>query len=252
MYRKILALSLLCSISIGNQLCGQIVNIEDRRGTFSDSTGWHENLDIGLRLTKNTKTVTSINGAFQVEVLHKKRVLLSITKFNFVKAGDEDFVNQGFQHLRFNRFVNNNIQVETFGQIQYNTLVFIRLRAIAGSGIKFRLYNKPKQKLNYGIAVMYEYNEEVDDVSRSDIRVSNYFSIAIKLADSATFSSTTYFQPRYNKVADYRLSTDSRLRFKFLGNVDFTVSFTLTYDSRVPDTFVKTIYSLSNGISYRF
>ena len=231
---------------------GQIVNIEDRRGTFSDSIGWHENLNLAVALNKNKKTVTSISGTFQIEMLHRKRLFLSISKFNFVKAGGEDFVNQGFQHLRFNRFVNENLQFETFAQIQYNTLIFIRLRALAGTGIKFRFINRPKQKMNLGLAGMYEYNEEIDNITRNDIRVSTYFSMALKLSDTATFSSTTYFQPRWDKISDYRLSTDSTLRFKFLGNVDFVVSFNLTYDSRVPGDFVKTIYALSNGISYRF
>ncbi len=251
MNRILFILIIILSFHCG--LVSQIFNVEDRRGTFSDSLGMHETLDLGISLNKNTKTVTSIKGTFQIEVLQKSRIFLSISKFNFVKAGGEDFVNQGFQHLRFNRLFNNNIEFETYGQIQYNTLVFIKLRALAGGGFKFELYNRPKQKVNYGLSVMYEYNEEaVDDITRSDVRVSNYFSIALKISETARFSSTTYFQPRWNKIADYRLSTQSTLRFKFLGNVDFKVSFSLTYDSRVPDDFVKTIYSLSNGISYRF
>ena len=232
---------------------GQIVNIEDRRGTFSDTTGWYENLNLSIGLVKNRESVVSVNGSFQIEVLNNKRIFLSISRFNFVKAGGENFVNQGFQHIRFNRLISKNFDFETFGQIQYNTLVYINLRAIAGGGLKFRLLNRPKQKLNIGVAVMYEYDEESENnTSRGDMRISNYLSLALRISDNARFSCTTYFQPLYNKIADYRLSLDSTLRFKFFTNVDFITVFDFNYDPRVPDNFPKTIYSLSNGISYSF
>ena len=243
----------LCLIIPGSCIFAQIVNIEDRRGTFSDTTGWYENLNIGIGLVKNKQSIVSLNGAFQIEVLNKKRIFLSISRFAFVKAGGENFVNQGFQHLRFNRLVSKHIDFETFGQVQYNTLVYINLRALAGGGLKFRLLNRPKQKLNIGVAVMYEYDEEGENnTPRNDIRVSNYLSLAIRLVDNARFSCTAYFQPLYNKLEDYRLSVDSMLRFKFFSSVDFITSFDLNYDPRVPDNFPTTIYSLSNGISYSF
>ena len=243
-------LFLLC---FANSVVGQIVNIEDRRSVFTDSTGWYENLNLGFGLVKNKQSVVNIDGSFQIEVRHKHRIFLSITKFNFIRAGEDRFVNEGFQHLRFNRFVSNNIDFETFGQAQYNQLVFINLRALAGSGLKFRLINKAKQKFNLGIAVMYEYNEVADsDNTRNDIRGSSYLSVAINLSDNATFSSTTYFQPLHNKIADYRLSTESNLRLKIFKSVDFVTSFSLAYDSRIPEEFPETTYSLKNGLSYSF
>lgn len=231
----------------------QIFNIEDRRGTFSDSTGMYENLNLGFGLIKNTKSVVDIRGTFQIEVLHKNRIFLSISKFHFVKAGGDEFVNEGFQHLRYNRMLDKTFDFETFGQVQYNTLVFINLRALAGSGFKIRLVNNEKQKFNVGVSVMYEYNEEAENnVTRSDVRISNYMSMAFEISSYATFSSTTYFQPLHNKIQDYRLSTNSTLRLKFLGSVDFITTFSLNYDRRVPDNYPHTIYSLSNGISYSF
>jgi hypothetical protein len=101
-------------------LSSQIVNIEDRRTVFNDSIGWYENIDIGVNLIKNTDKVFSISGAFQLEVLQKGRRILSITKVKFLDAGDENFVNNGFQHLRYNRIFNSWFTFELFGQAQYN------------------------------------------------------------------------------------------------------------------------------------
>ncbi len=245
-------LSIILLFLVGQNITAQIVNIEDRRTTFTDSVGWYENLDVGFSFSQNKESVSTLHGSFQIEVHQKKRSFLSISQFTFVKAGGERFVNQGFQHLRFTRELSNNLSLESFGQIQYNQLIFIKLRALAGGGLRFRLVNRVKEKVNFGVSTMYEYDEEKGDVSRDDIRMSTYFSAAIRLGESAIISSTSYFQPLVNKIADYRMSTESQLRLTLLGNVSFINTFSLTYDSRAPEGEVTTSYRLTSGMSYVF
>ncbi len=237
---------------LGQSMYAQIVNIEDRRTTFTDSVGWYENLDVGFSFSQNKKSVSTLHGSFQIEVHQKKRSFLSISQFTFVKAGGERFVNQGFQHLRFTRELSSKFSLESFGQIQYNQLIFIKLRALAGGGLRFHLVDKKKEKVNFGLSTMYEYDEEQGDVSRDDIRMSTYFSAAIRMGENAIISSTSYFQPLINKMADYRLSTETQLRVTLLGNVAFINTFSLTYDSRAPEEEVNTSYNLTSGISYVF
>jgi hypothetical protein len=157
MIRLLLVLSLTSSTYF---LGAQIVNVEDRRGTFTDTIGWFESLELGFNLIQNNDRIVNIKGSFYLEVLQKKRVFLSITKFEFIRAGDQNFVDQGFQHLRFTRIISNRLRFETFGQIQYNEQILVRLRALAGAGPRLRIHKDKKSKAYYGIAYMYEYEEK--------------------------------------------------------------------------------------------
>ena len=80
----------------------QIVNVEDKRSSFTDSIQWVEQLELGVNLTHNKQDVLTLQGKAQIEFTYYDKLLISITNFNFVKAGDQNFVNEGFQHLRYN------------------------------------------------------------------------------------------------------------------------------------------------------
>jgi len=231
----------------------QIINIEDRRTAFDDSIAWHERVDLGLGLVHNTKNIFTLNGGAQIEFQHHDKLFLSLTKFKFVKAGEENFVNEGFQHLRYNQNIKHWLVYELFGQLQYNEKVRIRLRGLVGSGLRFLVLDKKKQKAYIGISYMYEYDEESKSlVIHHDQRASSYLSANIKLKDYLSFASTSYYQPLFNDFSDYRLSSESSLIFNISKRLNFKTTFSITYDSRLPEEVPNTIYSMTNGLRYVF
>ena len=236
----------------------QIVNIEDRRTNFKDSIGWYERADLNFSWYKNTKSIVNLGGSFQVEFQYKKRILLSITKFNYIDIDKSSFVNQGFQHLRYNRLMNKWLTFETFGQVQYNEKILLKLRALAGTGFKFSLLNMPDKKVKLGLAYMFEYNEDnnndpeiVVDVHR-DQRASTYFTFYFLLNKTVKIASTTYFQPSLSDFKDYRLSTESSLIFDVTKKLKFTNTFSMLYDTRVPDGAPSTVQRFKSGLRYVF
>ena len=80
----------------------QIINVEDKRKLYTDSIQWFEKLSLGFDLNQNTETVIAFQGNAQLEFAFKNKLLLSITSARFVKAGETNYVNEGFQHLRYN------------------------------------------------------------------------------------------------------------------------------------------------------
>ena len=143
-----------CAIS--NQ--AQIVNIEDRRANFTDSVGMYERLDLGTYFVKNDKEIFSANAAFQIEFLQHKRLFISITKIDFLKADEQNFVNSGLQHLRYNYKWKDWLTWEAFGQLQYNEQLRIRLRGLAGTGPRFSFKVLKKGRINLGTSYMWEYD----------------------------------------------------------------------------------------------
>lgn len=237
----------------------QIVNIEDQRTNFTDSIGWYEQADLNFSWTKNTKSIVNMGGSFQVEFQYKKRILLSITKFNYIDIDKSSFVNQGFQHLRYNRLLSNWLTYEAFGQVQYNEKILLKLRALAGTGFKFSILNKPSKKVKLGMAYMFEYNEdnnlinpEIDIDTHRDQRASTYLTFYFLLTKSIKIASTTYFQPLFSNFNDYRLSTESKLIFDVTEKLKFTNTFSMLYDTRVPDGAPSTIQGFKSGLRYVF
>ena len=235
------------------QYCqAQIVNIEDRRANFSDTLGMFERLDLGTYFVKNDKEVFSANAGFQIEFLQNKRLFLSITRIDFLKADEENFVNSGLQHLRYNYQWFEWLTWEAFGQLQYNEQLRIRLRGLAGTGPRFSFKLFKKGKLNLGTSYMWEYDEisETDELHQ-DNRLNTYLSLHYKVAP-VRISSTTYFQPLFDDFNDYRLSNESTVGIKLFERWNFNVTFQLNYDSRLPDDVPDLVYRLSNGLSYSF
>lgn len=236
-------------------LSAQIVNIEDKRSTFKDSVQWVEQLELGFNLTKNKTAVFSVNGKAQIEFSYYDKLLISITNFNFVKAGDQNFINEGFQHLRYNSKLKKWLTFELFGQVQYNERANIAIRALGGTGFRYQiLKNKDKKdKIFLGTSYMYEFEEEsTEDIRHNNHRLNTYLSLSWHPQPNIKIASTSYYQPLFDNLKDYRLSSQTAVIFAFSKRLDFKTTFSIIYDSRAAVGAPKTIYRFLNSLRYRF
>ena len=239
--------------SIVTLCAAQIINIEDKRTRNMDSISWHETLELGAHIYKNTQSVLSLTASAQIEFQYLNKRLLSITSANFVRAGESDFVNEGFQHLRYNNSFNNWLTFELFGQVQYNEQANIKLRALGGTGLRFEIMQKEKQRAHLGISYMYEYDEEtINEVIHQDSRLNTYVSFRLKPVDIFTLTSTTYYQPLFDRFSDYRLSSSTSANFAFNKRLRFKTTYSIIYDSRASAGAPTTTYRLGNSLSYTF
>ncbi len=230
----------------------QIVNIEDRRTAFSDSIGWFENINLSADLIKNTQKIFRAKGAVQLEFQHTKRRFISISEFQFLRVGAQAVLNDGLQHLRYNYFVNKFYTHEVFTQLQYNENTQIKIRALVGTGARFCLLEKEKNRIFWGLAYMYEYNEEnsARNIFR-DHRMSTYLSLAVRPFHNVRLSSTSYYQPQLNLWKNYRLSSESTIVIDLSKIISFTGAFTISYDQRKREGVPRLLYQWTNGIRLR-
>ena len=56
----------------GTDLQAQIVNIENKRSSLADTSGFFGHLLLGANFVKNTKSITTISGDVRIEFLHQK------------------------------------------------------------------------------------------------------------------------------------------------------------------------------------
>ncbi len=230
---------------------GQIVNIEDKRSTFNDSIGWYETGELSGQWKKNKTEIFRVTAGFQVEFQYKKRVLLSISEINFAKVDNNNFINEGFQHLRYTKLINKRLSFESFAQAQYNEQLSLKLRILFGTGMRYNICNN-KSKCNLGLSMMYEYDEESINITHKDFRLNSYFSAAIPVSDKMKIYSTSYYQPLMNDFNDFRLSSQSKLIMTITKKVSATITFSILYDSRAPEGSPELSEDLYGGIRYKF
>lgn len=238
-------------------LSAQIVNIEDKRPTIKDSIDWVGHVDLKFNLIQNGAQIISLNGDYRLEHVRYRHLFLFFGQYNVGRLSGDAFVDDGFQHIRYNYQVNKWLTWEAFTQLQYNELIQLRMRWLLGSGPRFQLYNKNKSRFFLGMLYMYEYNEERTKEDGPiqflrDHRLSSYLSFRFQPSDVFTFAGTTYIQPVLNDFADIRISTQSTLLFKISSKLQYSTSFSLLYDSNVLEGVQQTIYKLTNGLRWNF
>lgn len=236
----------------------QIVNIEKQRVNRPDSIHWTGHVNLGFNLVENNKTIITVNGDMRHDFSKKRHLFLSMSKYNLGKVDDEDFLNDGFQHFRYNYEINKWLVWEAFTQIQYNERINLKMRWLLGSGPRFKILNQDRYQLFFGTLYMYEYDNEVqgeeeeETIIHRDNRISSYLSLSLQPLENLQFNSTSYYQPVLSDLSDLRLSSESNLLIKITKHLRFSSTFSIVYDSRTPDGVPNTTYGFSNGVRFEF
>jgi putative salt-induced outer membrane protein YdiY len=245
-------LSILIGVLFSVSAYGQIVNIENQR-LRNPKDGWSGNLDLTFNTTKNTRMIYQIGNRNRVYWKKQQHLVTFLTDFLYVNAGNQNFVNHGFQHGRYsyNSKQFKKIYLEGFEQFQYNQIQLINLRTLVGGGARAIVVDKDSASISLGAFVMGEYEESRSNVNRH-IRYSTFFSFDFQFNKTTGINSITYYQPDFIAPDDYRVSTEMSLRFNITQKLRFRLVYTLQHDSRPPDGAPETMYFISNVFSFGF
>lgn len=231
----------------------QIVNIESKR-MQSDTTGWMGNAGTSFALIKNVQEVLSINANAHLQYKTSKNLYLLLTNYNLLRGNGKRLTNNMFYHLRFNRKLNNMLRWEVFTQWQQDVVSDIGLRILAGTGPRFKLHDHPKFKLYAATAAMYEHEKEKTEpvVIHNDLRSSSYVSFTFEPNENLEIVSTTFYQPLFREISDFRIFNQLSLNFKVSRHFSITTSWNYLYDANPAGISPRINYSISNGVNYKF
>ena len=231
---------------------GQILNIEEKR-MREDREGWSGSLGATLDLVKNEEMVLDVGGYAHVEYRNGKGLYMLVSNLHLIRAGENDFENSGYQHLRYNFDLDDRIVAEVFAQVQFNRILQVDFRGLAGAGPRLGLLQGKRLRLYAAALYMFEYEELSDETEPNrDHRISGYVSFAVVPEENVSFAGTTYFQPLIGDVGDCRISSRATLTFGIGDRFSWILAFDLLHDARPPGEVEPTTYSLSNGLSLDF
>lgn len=235
----------------------QIVNIESQRRIFdTDTTEWFGSVDMGFNFTENGSQIFTVTGNAHLEYLHQKSLWISLTNYQVVSANGEAFVNDGFQHLRYNRPLSKRITAEIFGQVQYNEKLKIRVRGLAGIGPRFQLLSLDKGLFFIGTQYMYQYEEIANtSIIHRDHRLSCYLSVNYQFSPTVKVVNTSYYQPLLTDFSITRISSQTSFLLQISSHLAFRSTFSISLDNRLSEDAQDVplaTYSFRNGLKWTF
>lgn len=191
----------------------------------------------------------------------KKHSYQWINFLDYLVINENPITSFGYSHFRANFLRNRRITGELFAQAQYDLWRGLRWRTLAGGGLRLKIINQEKTSLILGTGLLYENelwevpSSEEDLIRVNALKSSSYLTFRADLKEYLSFNAINYYQIGRDDVFKQmrqRWSIDANLNVQFTTQLSFKVSFSAAYENRPIVPITKFIYSLSNGIQYRF
>lgn len=232
-------------------LFSQVVNIEGRR-FLNDSVPWTGYVDLRFNLAENTQRsmVFGLGGAVQ-HVFGKHRLFL-VNDLALSRVEHNDFLNTGFQHLRYNYARDKRWTGEAFAQTQYNKPLLLDLRVTLGAGPRLRVVNEEGYRMHIGTSLMLEHEQTTPGDVLFHGRSNTYLSMSVKLGEQAGLNTVLYYQPRMFDASDHRVALEAGVLFTLAKVYTFESRLNLLKDTGQPEGVPMLSYSWSNRFGYRF
>ena len=233
----------------------QVINIEEKRiKNTNDSVHWYGAWQANLNVSKEKQQIITFGTDLQLEYKNGKHLVLSLTNLELIKAGNNDLLNNKFQHLRYNYKWLPRVSSEVFGQVQSNPIQALRSRVLMGFGVRFKAFESKKHKarMYIGTSLMREKDEYKGFEYKVENRISIYISMTYEPNAQVSFHSTTYSQPLMIGLNNTRWFTQNTIDLKINKRLSFNVAYTFRFDPSLPEGIIKQSYRLANGIKYKF
>ena len=163
--------------------------------------------------------------------------------------------NESFLHARRIANITPSFAWEIFSQLERDKFASLRLRGLAGGGIRLLLMQRrPDQAFFVGIGSFYSH-ELIDDSEQStesDIKGNLYLIYKKQLTENAIFSNTLYAQPVLNNYQDFRILENMGLKIKISETLALKLDIEVRHDSRPPVDVENTDIKYKTGIEYNF
>jgi hypothetical protein len=233
------------------------INIEKYRADY-DSIGFSGIADIEITAMTGNTDFQFINLNSRLNQNWDKSYTFLVANGGFGWDKGERIFNQALVHLRHVQELNENVQIEAFIQSDFNKKRLLTGRELIGGGFRFKILKQNDIKLRLGISYFYEH-ENYDIPSNSlhgnnlfTNRLSTYLTYDLKIKNDVQLVLIDYIQPHIGKWEDYRIVSDNSLIISLSSLLDITISFSLRYDARPPETIKSTDTITKFGFGFKF
>lgn len=189
-----------------------------------------------------------------------KHGFMFISKFDYLRINDSDFLNFGMMHGRVNFLRENAANYETFVQYSFDNFRGLDPRWIAGGSVRHTFVKTDKITLLFGIGGMYEFEKwqvpnSDDFVELSLFKSSNYVTFRATINDYVDFNMVNYYQVGYDRsISGFRnrISNSTILNTRLNEKFSITNTFEISYEDKPVVPITNVIYAFKTGLSINF
>ncbi|MFP4227498.1 MAG: DUF481 domain-containing protein [Salinivenus sp.] len=231
------------------------VNTERMRALDVEGVRTTVGSDVALQAGNADLFEIGANG--RVDVRQLPHSAFFVTQLRYGIKDDEPFRDRTFGHLRYNYHLRPSLVAEGFTQLERDGFARLRLRVLAGGGLRVQYLNTETLKIFQGTTPMYEREvleagADAGATASSTVRWSNYLNVRLRLTENTHLMGTVYVQPRLDAFDDVRLLHQSTLAVQVTDHVRLTTDLDLRYDSRPPAEIEDFDLTLRNGLEVSF
>ncbi|NVB42123.1 DUF481 domain-containing protein [Pseudenhygromyxa sp. WMMC2535] len=222
-----------------------------------DDDGLHGGLSLGVDFQAGNVNLFDLNTSASVAWRRDAHLLFLIGNSKFAtrtKAIDggtldglfEDqarYINRANLHLRYNYDFLDWLTAEAFSQVERDEFLLVASRVLTGAGPRFVPLRRDNLSLAVGTAWMLEYEaldpqRVVSPLPAQTLvhRWSSYLTLMVVHDERVSFRSTTYVQPRFDRLADLRLMSEGELSVELFDPVSIQILAKLRWDTQ-PSTY---------------
>jgi Protein of unknown function, DUF481 len=248
---------IFCLVAAGMSFTApaQLVNIESAR-MQSDTTGWMGDANASMGIAQSVDHQFKFQAGAHLQYKNKtnKDLWLLLSNYSYEKDAAKQFSNNAFGHLRYNHKLNAWLRWEVFAQAQNNLITQVRSRILIGTGPRFKLLSTKIIRLYIASLVMHEKEKEDTHpfIKHNDWRNSSYISFTITPEKNIEFISTTYYQPLFRKISDFRVLNEATLKVKASKHFALSADWEFLHDRFPAGTAPRTTYSFGSGLNFSF
>ncbi|WP_246539089.1 DUF481 domain-containing protein [Litoribacter ruber] len=262
MKKAILLFLFLCPLFAN----AQILNIERLRMEKDTARSFMVKTTFGLNVFNRSAAADEPVNLFgynlDVNAIYypSKHATILVSKFDYLRINDSDFLNFGFLHGRVNWYRDRKLNYETYAQYSFDNFRRLDPRWVFGGGIRNRLVDSNRLTLTLGIGALYEYERwqhpETEQFVEVDfVKSSNYVSLRYTINQYVDINTVNYYQVGYDQTISRlrnRVSSSTILNTKFTDKLSFTNSFDISYEDRPIIPITNVIFSFRTGLSLDF
>lgn len=239
------------ALVLGGAARAQVVNIEGRR-FLNDTVPWTGFVNFRFNVSESGQRSLNLglNGAVQHVRGRDRWFFINDLAFSQVEAND--FLNTGFQHLRYNYRRDSLWTGEAFAQAQYNKPLKLDLRVTVGAGPRFTALNTKTMKVNIGTALMLEREAITTGPVLVEGRSSSYVAGTLKFSSVASLTAVVYYQPKLFDASDHRVAVEGAFLVHVTQRITLESRMNLLRDTGPPVDVPGLTYSWNNMFGYRF
>ncbi len=252
MSKLIVVLSLL--LFLQNASWSQVVNIENRR-IYDDTSGISGSISASFSAMRNKDLLISSTIRPLIQYKTPKHYYLLLGDWSYSKSSNNTYSNAGMLHFRYayrigflQKKQKNPWKWESYTQVQYNQLLRQKMRALLGTGLRWKMVDNKIVRVFIGTSVFYEHEILLNDAVNKNFRSSTYLSWFFNWKGKWSFSGTNYFQPRLDLFNDNRFMGQYAITYKLRKNIGLRWDANVFYDSRPADNVINTVYNTTFGI----